>query len=202
MALRAPLCVGRSCPLIDIVTTWGDSCELLTLASSSCHVRYLCPGVPALMVMPSLVRSRALRGAVACPRERELAQSPHVDPPAQLRASFRDFPGNPGLRVAQSPASIGHRAPVFMPGASMSYSAAKLQTFFLLSPSAVPTQLSQRFVSARVGDIYGDQSNELIAGSESRPTSSIRGDLHSTSPRPLKGLGLHAHRLVAPSPSA
>lgn len=35
--MEALLCVDWSCPLTDIVTTSADSCELLTLASSSCQ---------------------------------------------------------------------------------------------------------------------------------------------------------------------
>lgn len=48
VTVEAPLCVDWSCPLTDIVTTSADSCELLTLASSSCQAPSLLFGADAI----------------------------------------------------------------------------------------------------------------------------------------------------------
>ena len=66
VTVEALLCVDWSCPLTDIVTTSDDSCELLTLASSSCQAPSLLSGAGAVANLPRLWRIYPWLYAFAC----------------------------------------------------------------------------------------------------------------------------------------
>lgn len=100
VALRAPLCVGRSCPLIDIVTTYGDSCELLTPASSSCQTPLPLLAPERSRICPAEAAGAPKRGAVAAPPTRASVQLPDSQKPPDCRLDFRDSPDLWALRCA------------------------------------------------------------------------------------------------------
>ena len=137
VALRAPLCVGRSCPLIDIVTTCGDSCELLTLASSSCQV--LRPALwPRNARESALCRSQAPQKAMQLPvRQCKLSGSrPTIESQPDCRPRFRDFPGSKGCLVMQAPSAFKQPRDLGSPSLAACSSTARLRFSFF--PTQAP----------------------------------------------------------------
>ncbi len=142
VALGAPLCLCRSCPLIDIVTTCGDSCELLTLASSSCQD----PRPPSWRrnargyALQSL-QARPSTCSCGCPTQ-HFVQLPSRQRLARLQDHYSDCPGFRGSLESNCVHDLTHRRRSSTPRWSSCADVTKLQVLFSLIPAKFAAPVS------------------------------------------------------------